>query len=172
MTATPRSTSHSRRAVLTTAAGAAGALTLAACGSEEEDGSEGGSNDTSGSASGGGSPDSSSDGQGGDEGQGGSGSGGEPLASLDEVPVGEAAGPFDTPDGEAMLFRPDEATVVCFSAVCTHKGCAVEADGTELSCPCHGSVFDAATGEVLDGPAPEPLPAITVAIEGDQIVTA
>jgi Rieske Fe-S protein len=69
-----------------------------------------------------------------------------------------------------MLFRPDEATVACFSAVCTHKGCAVEADGAELSCPCHGSVFDAATGEVVNGPAEEPLPAITVRIEGDQVV--
>ncbi|MGP3966416.1 Rieske (2Fe-2S) protein [Streptomyces sp. 6N223] len=169
MTATPRSTSRSRRAVLTTAAGAAGAFTLTACGSDDE---SSGSNDTSGSASDGDSPDSSSDGQGGDEGQGGSGSGGEPLASVDEVPVGEAAGPFATPDGEAMLFRPDESSVVCFSAACTHKGCTVEADGTELSCPCHGSVFDAATGEVLNGPADEPLPAVTVRIEGDQIVTA
>jgi Rieske Fe-S protein len=156
--------------VLTTATTAAGALALAACGSEE-DGSEeaepGGSNDA------GGSPDSSPDGQGGDEGENGSGSGagGEPLAALDEVPVGEAAGPFQTSGEEqVMLFRPDEATVACFSAICTHAGCTVEADGAELSCPCHQSVFDAATGEVLGGPAGEALPSINVRIEGDQIV--
>jgi Rieske Fe-S protein len=88
------------------------------------------------------------------------------------VPVGEATA-VTTPSGdEAMIFRADESTVACFSAVCTHKGCAVEAAGTELACPCHGSVFDAATGEVVNGPAEEPLPSIAVRIEGEQIVTA
>ena len=37
---------------------------------------------------------------------------------------------------------------------------------------CHGSMFDAKTGKVLQGPAPQPLPAITVTVDNGQIVTA
>ncbi|MGP4110422.1 ubiquinol-cytochrome c reductase iron-sulfur subunit [Streptomyces sp. 4N509B] len=158
--------------MLATTAGAAGALALTACGSEEDDGGTEGSGET------GGAGDETSESPGGDGADGGNGGdgGGDggaagAIAGLDEVPVGEAAGPFETPDGEqAMLFRPDETTVACFSAICTHQGCPVQPDGERFHCPCHQSVFDAATGEVLDGPAPVPLPAIPARIEGDQIV--
>jgi nitrite reductase/ring-hydroxylating ferredoxin subunit/ferredoxin len=55
---------------------------------------------------------------------------------------------------------------------CTHATCAFTkngevADGTVLICNCHGSEFDLRTGEVLLGPALEPLP--TTAVEmGDE----
>ena len=163
-------TSPSRRAVLATAAGTAGAVALTACGSD--DGSD---SDSAGSA---GSDGSETNDPGSDSGEteteteteDGGDDGGEALASVDDVPVGEATAV--TIDGEeAMLFRPDESTVAAFSAICTHNGCTVAPEGAELHCPCHGSVFDAATGEVLDGPAPEALPSFTVRIEGDQIVS-
>lgn len=35
----------------------------------------------------------------------------------------------------------------------------------ELDCPCHGSRFDAANGEVLAGPATTHLPEISVTVE-------
>ncbi|TDC73939.1 Rieske (2Fe-2S) protein [Streptomyces hainanensis] len=160
-------TSHSRRTVLAASAASAGALALAACGGDDSS-----SADSSPSrSSDGGAGSDTGGGEGGDDASAGSGAGGgTPIAALADVPVGEATG-ITTPDGqEAMLFRADEATVACFSAICTHAGCSVQSEGAELRCPCHQSVFDAATGEVLGGPAPEPLPAIGVRIDGDQIV--
>ena len=52
--------------------------------------------------------------------------------------------------------------MTALSAVCTHAGCQVSfqagASGGQLVCPCHGSVFDAKTGAVIQGPAVTPLP--------------
>ena len=45
-----------------------------------------------------------------------------------------------------------------FQDTCTHRGCALtegSLNGSAVTCPCHGSVFDVATGEVLRGPARE-----------------
>jgi Rieske Fe-S protein len=96
---------------------------------------------------------------------------GEDIVALAEVPVG---GSIDaTINGEpALIAQPTAGQVVAFSAICTHQGCVVAAAGDEFDCPCHGSKFDAATGDVLNGPALEPLPAIPVAVSGDRIVAA
>jgi Rieske Fe-S protein len=61
------------------------------------------------------------------------------------------------------IHRDDEGRLQAVSARCTHLGCLVgwnSADGT-WECPCHGSQF-AADGGLLQGPATEPLPAITL----------
>ena len=61
--------------------------------------------------------------------------------------------------------------VKAFSAICTHLGCIVTWDGPNkvISCPCHDGKFSPATGAVLSGPPPAPLPSLTVAVEDDQI---
>lgn len=38
------------------------------------------------------------------------------------------------------------------SPICTHLGCTVEIQDTQLVCPCHGSTYDR-EGRVLQGPA-------------------
>ncbi|OZM73017.1 ferredoxin [Amycolatopsis antarctica] len=96
---------------------------------------------------------------------------GSPLAALADIPVGEAklvAGPDEE---EIVLARPTETTAAAFSASCTHQGCKVKAEGKDLTCPCHGSVFDALTGAVRTGPATEPLPPIAVSVREGQIVS-
>jgi Rieske Fe-S protein len=96
---------------------------------------------------------------------------GEDIAALADVPVG---GSIDaTINGEpALIAQPTAGQVVAFSAVCTHQRCVVAAAGSEFDCPCHGSKFDAATGDVINGPALQALSAIPVAVSGDRIVAA
>lgn len=66
--------------------------------------------------------------------------------------------------------------VVAYSAVCTHKGCTItswEADNSHWRCFCHMSEFDAAAkGDVVAGPAPEPLPTVPVSIDEEGFITA
>lgn len=96
---------------------------------------------------------------------------GADIAALADVPVG---GSIDASiNGEPVLIaQPAAGQVVAFSAICTHQKCVVAAAGSEFHCPCHGSMFDAATGDVLNGPALEPLASVPVAVSGDRIVSA
>jgi len=59
--------------------------------------------------------------------------------------------------------------VTAHSTVCTHMGCTVGAAGKQLDCPCHGSVFGAQTGAVVNGPAQSPLQSYQVAQVGNEI---
>lgn len=53
------------------------------------------------------------------------------------------------------VYRDGNGELYPHSARCPHLGCAVRWSATEKSwdCPCHGSRFDALTGQVLNGPA-------------------
>lgn len=97
-------------------------------------------------------------------------SGGAPLAKLSDIKVGEAVSAKGADGKPIIIARPTESTVVAFSAVCTHQGCTVAPAGKELDCPCHGSVFNATTGQVINGPAPLPLPPVKVTLSGDSVV--
>ena len=49
-----------------------------------------------------------------------------------------------------------EGTLYAFDDLCHHRQCSLaegHLDGTVVTCPCHGSQFDVATGERLRGPA-------------------
>lgn len=87
-----------------------------------------------------------------------------PIVALADLEVGRPVS-AEGPGGEKLLLtRTGEATVVALSAVCTHEGCTVAPSGAELGCPCHGSRYAAATGEVLGGPAPSALPPFPVVV--------
>ncbi len=79
------------------------------------------------------------------------------------VPVGGAASFTDPGSGDpAYVVQPARGRFVAFDATCTHQGCPVQYAGSQFQCPCHGAVFDATTGAVLQGPARRPLRAITI----------
>lgn len=58
-----------------------------------------------------------------------------------------------------------------YSAICTHLGCVVAWNDLigAIQCPCHDGRFNAASGAVISGPPPAPLPPLNVSVEGDQI---
>ena len=56
---------------------------------------------------------------------------------------------------------------------CTHAGCKLSEGtlgGENVRCPCHMSVFNVKTGNIVDGHAREPATIFQVKIEGDQIL--
>lgn len=67
------------------------------------------------------------------------------------------------------VYRDAGSALHAFSPVCPHMGCHVQWNSSEKSwdCPCHGSRFAAATGQVLNGPSTENLHKMQVASEED-----
>jgi len=76
---------------------------------------------------------------------------------------GVAVGSFQIAGGIFFLGR-DAGGLYAMSMQCTHKFCALVIAGTQLDCPCHHSRFDFA-GNVLVGPATEPLPYFKVYVD-------
>jgi Rieske Fe-S protein len=142
----PARTELTRRAVLGVGAVGTGAVVLAACGSSSgSDSADSGSGDAPSKK-------------------------GVTLAKLSDVPVGGAVSATDS-GKPVIVSQPTAGTAAAFSAKCTHMGCTVKPAGKELHCPCHGSRYDAATGKVLQGPAPKPLPKIAVHVANGSVVT-
>jgi thiosulfate dehydrogenase [quinone] large subunit len=90
---------------------------------------------------------------------------GEEIGLASAIPVGGALAFTDQTRGiPAYCVHKSAGEFVAFSAICTHAGCTVGFDqsATEFVCPCHGSIYNALTGTVIQGPAPLPLPRIGV----------
>lgn len=81
------------------------------------------------------------------------------IGRANEVEEGDASA-FDVEGTQVAVARVDGA-LYAFGDICTHQGCTLmpggELDGIELTCGCHGSMFSIKTGEVLDGPATQPI---------------
>ena len=82
--------------------------------------------------------------------------------SIDTLQAGEG-GLVRAEGGAVAAYRDPDDNLHCLSPTCTHLGCTVKWNHAEKSwdCPCHGSRFDV-DGEVLSGPATEPLPRVEV----------
>ncbi len=93
---------------------------------------------------------------------------GTEIAKVSDIPSGGSV-IVANGDEQIALARNADGTVVAHSAICTHQGCAVNADGASLKCPCHGSTFDAFTGAVIKAPANAPLAEISVEVSGEAV---
>ena len=59
-----------------------------------------------------------------------------------------------------------------FDDTCTHQGCSLATgslNGSNVTCPCHGSTFDVTTGEVVNGPATKPVDVYAIEVVGDEL---
>ncbi|RZS91264.1 nitrite reductase/ring-hydroxylating ferredoxin subunit [Motilibacter rhizosphaerae] len=161
----------SRRAVL---AGACATClgSLAACG-----GSSGGS-DANSSSSGGGAaasaapaPAGSAPAAGASSSGSSGGSSSAALVEIAKVPVGSGVVVQGSDGKPVVVTQPTAGTVHAFSAICTHQGVVVGVQGGQIVCPAHGSRYALADGSVLGGPAPRPLPAVAVKVDGGNVVS-
>jgi thiosulfate dehydrogenase [quinone] large subunit len=98
---------------------------------------------------------------------------GKLLGPAGDVALGGARGFTDPFQGDipAYVVHPKQGDFLAFSAVCTHAGCTVMfvESVVQFQCPCHGSIFSALTGDVIQGPAPRPLPAIGLELSGGDL---
>ncbi|MFG2720427.1 Rieske (2Fe-2S) protein [Streptomyces sp. NPDC048416] len=103
-------------------------------------------------------------------GDGGAKGGGSVLGRTADIPQG--GGKIFAKEG-VVVTQPTAGQFKAFSAKCTHQGCAVSSvSAGTINCPCHGSKFDVTDGSVKAGPAPSPLPAAAISVEGDSIKLA
>jgi Rieske Fe-S protein len=88
------------------------------------------------------------------------------VAQTTDVPEG---GGLLLMDAKLVITKPEPGTFLAFSASCTHGGCTVQEVTTEILCLCHHSKFGL-DGEVLQGPAVDPLEQFEVKVEGTDII--
>jgi glycine/D-amino acid oxidase-like deaminating enzyme/nitrite reductase/ring-hydroxylating ferredoxin subunit len=88
--------------------------------------------------------------------------------SLDELSVGQGkvieGGGKGVNNNPIAIYRDEKKELHVHSGVCTHLGCTVMWNPVEKSfdCPCHGSRFSSSTGQVINGPANDPLEETTL----------
>jgi Rieske Fe-S protein len=98
---------------------------------------------------------------------------GTKLAALTDVPQGGGLIVDNPGGGKLLVVRPSADQVKAFNAACTHQGTTVNPPkGGTITCPNHGSQFDASTGALKRGPATRALNAVSVKVDGTNIVTA
>lgn len=159
-----------RRSVLAGAAGVGAAAVLAACGTADNGSSSGVVGNSGADNSGAQASPTAAATQTQAPNKAAGNAGGNVLAKTTDIPVGGGK-IFDAE--KVVVTQPAKGTFKCFSAICTHAGCAVSSvSNGVITCPCHGSRFSATDGSVKGGPAPAPLAAKKVTVQGDSIQLA
>lgn len=80
----------------------------------------------------------------------------------------------DIPNGisfrDDFIFVKQNTSLKIFSSKCSHLGCKIRnTGGEEFVCPCHGSRYDF-NGQVMKGPAQNPLKLLRFKKEKDKII--
>lgn len=99
----------------------------------------------------------------------GDGNGKSPV----RIPVAEVPEGGGVVRGRVVVTQPESGTFKAFDATCPHQGCAVSSvTAAAIICPCHGSQFDPATGDVTHGPATTGLTAMTATVDGKDVTVS
>ena len=95
------------------------------------------------------------------------------AALKQEIPEGKMK-PVDAA-GVSVLLANVAGEYYAIGNKCTHRGCKLSSgvlNGETVKCPCHKSVFNVKTGEVVHGPASKPEPKYAVKVEEEQILVS
>jgi Rieske Fe-S protein len=94
--------------------------------------------------------------------------GGISIGTTADLPVGGSLAFSDSVGNPGFALQPKAGTYLAYSAVCTHQGCTVGYDqaANQFACPCHGALFSGASGDVVRGPAKDPLQRYSIAESG------
>ncbi|GAA5227482.1 ubiquinol-cytochrome c reductase iron-sulfur subunit [Paeniglutamicibacter antarcticus] len=103
------------------------------------------------------------------------------VATTRELPVGarlsvaakRTRGDDTGKEAGFLLFRPTKESVLAYTAICTHQGCAVTTKapkGEDFYCPCHGSSFEPSDGKAMAGPARDALERFAAEINGEDVL--
>lgn len=87
---------------------------------------------------------------------------------LSEIPVG--SGKTGSINGEPVAVYNENGAPVVLENVCPHAACECEWNDADKTwdCPCHGSRFTA-KGDLINGPATQPLKRLGASVEGEDI---
>ncbi len=75
-------------------------------------------------------------------------------------------------DGAQVCLANVEGTIYAIGGACTHEGGPLaegELEGTTITCPWHGAMFDVTTGELQGPPADSSVLSYEVRIQGDDV---
>lgn len=92
------------------------------------------------------------------------------IGDADAVAEGTAA--LFNVDGNPIAVAKVDGQLYAFDDTCTHLGCSLSdgtLEGTEITCPCHLSVFQITDGAVAAGPADEPIQTYPVEVIDGQV---
>jgi cytochrome b6-f complex iron-sulfur subunit len=95
------------------------------------------------------------------------------LAKVSDVPVGSGALVNAGTDGLILLTAPRAGEIKAFNPTCPHAGAKVSPPhGNVITCPAHGSQFNATTGALERGPAPNGLAVVPIRVSAGEVVLA
>lgn len=92
------------------------------------------------------------------------------IASVEELEDVEVRS-FEV-DGQLIAVAVVDGRYYAFDDTCTHARCSLadgDLSGTTIICACHDGEYDVTTGEVLDGPPPEPLETYRVRVVDGEV---
>jgi len=98
---------------------------------------------------------------------------GQQIAAAGQVPAGQALEFTHPGDGYPAVLVHNDSGYSAYYAICTHEGCQVSYSAAEqlIACPCHGALFDPkSNGQVVRGPARQPLQPIAITVGPDGAV--